>query len=185
MNKLFQINPDEIPMAAQESIEKVQRMFGFVPNVAVLMAQAPAAVASYLSNLEAFGATSFSPQEQQLVLLAASIANQSPYSVAVHSTVAAKIGTNHDAVAALRAGTPIPDARLEALCRFTRLVTIQRGQVSEREVNAFLSAGFSRQQLVEVLFGVAIKTFAHYLQAIADPPLDDAFKAFRWSPAAG
>jgi alkylhydroperoxidase family enzyme len=185
MNKLFQLNPDEIPAAAQQSIEKVRRMFGFTPSVAVLMALAPAALSSYLSNLEAFGATSFSPQEQQLVLLAASIANRSPYSVAVHSTIAAKVGTNPGTVAALRAGTPVPDTRLEALCRFTRLVTIQRGQVSEGEVNAFLTAGFSPQQLVEVLFGVAIKTFAHYLQGIADPPLNEAFKPCQWSPAAG
>jgi AhpD family alkylhydroperoxidase len=157
-------------------------MFGFVPNVVVAMAQSPLALARYLANLQSFNDTAFSPVEQQLVLLTASAANRSPYSVAVHSTLAHKAGADPAVVEAIRAGRPIGDARLQLLRHFTEQVTLRHGEVSEAEVVSFLAGGFTRQQLVEVIFGIATKTFAHCLQAIAKPELDLAFEAFEWSP---
>ena len=171
----------DVPVEAQPSIATVTKMFGFTPNVALVMGQSPVALNCYLSNLQAFGSTSFTPVEQQFVLLAVSIANRSPYSVAVHSSLAQQVGADPAALAAIRAGRPIPDVRLEQLRRFTEVATIKRGDVSDGELGAFLAAGFNQQHVVEVMFGIATKTFANYLQAVSKPELDAAFKPFEWS----
>jgi len=179
----FALKSTDIPAAAQAPVKAVTEMFGFLPNVVIQMAQSPVALATYIANLQAFSGTSFTPVEQQVVLLAASVANRSPYSVAVHSTLAQKVGTDPEVIEAIRTGRPIMDTRLEVLRRFTQLVTLKRGELSEAEAGAFLAVGFTRQHLVEVIFGIATKTFAHYLQAMARPEVDSAFKTFEWSPA--
>lgn len=179
----FALKSTDIPAAAQAPVKAVSEMFGFLPNVVIQMAQSPVALATYIANLRAFSGTSFTPVEQQVVLLAASVANRSPYSVAVHSTLAQKVGTDPETIEAIRTGCPITDTRLGVLRRFTERVTLKQGRLSEAEANAFIADGFTRQQLVEVIFGIATKTFAHYLQAIAKPEVDSAFKTFDWSPA--
>ena len=181
MNPFALLETSDIPMAAQSAVATVSNMFGFVPNVVVAMAQSPIALSSYLSNLQSFSGTAFSPVEQQVVLLAASVVNRSPYSVAVHSTLLRKAGAEPAVIEAIRTGRSLGDARLELLRRFTEQVTLRRGEVFEAEVVAFLSGGFARQHLVEVIFGIGTKVFAHYLQAIAKPEVDSAFKAFEWS----
>ena len=183
MNPFAALKSTDVPPAAQAPVKAVTEMFGFLPNVVIQMAQSPVALATYLSNLQSFGDTVFSPVEQQVVLLAASVANRSPYSVAVHSTLAHRAGADPTALAAIRAALPVADTRLEILRHFTELATLQRGDVSEAEVAAFLAGGFTRQHLVEVIFGIATKTFANYLQAFTKPELDSAFQTFEWLPA--
>jgi AhpD family alkylhydroperoxidase len=183
MHPFAALKTTDIPAAAEAPVKAVSEMFGFLPNVVIQMAQSPVALATYIANLQAFSGTAFTPVEQQVVLLAASVANRSPYSVAVHSTLAQKVGADPVAIEAIRTGRPIADFRLETLRRFTEMATLKRGELSEAEAGAFLADGFTRQHLVEVIFGIATKTFAHYLQAIAKPELDSAFKAFEWPPA--
>ena len=47
---------------------------------------------------------------------------------------------------------------------------------------AFLDAGYTRAQVIEVLLGVGMKTFNNYVDHIAHTPLNDQFKAEAWQP---
>ncbi len=169
------------PPEAHAVMERTRAAFGFVPNLARIKALSPAALSGYLDGLAAFAQTSLSAPEQQLVLLAASVENHCAYAVAVHSALASAAGLREDAVSAVRAGESIPnDSRLEALRVFTRSVVAQRGKLELGEVTAFLAAGFTAVQVVEVCFGVGVKTFTHSLQNLAHAPLDEALAALRW-----
>ncbi|MGG1947409.1 hypothetical protein AB1286_21910 [Trinickia sp. NRRL B-1857] len=77
--------------------------------------------------------------------------------MAGHSTLAKMIKMGAGVIATLRAGTPPPDAKLEALHRFATFVVRERGFVPDAEVDAFLSAGYPRQNVLEVILGVATK----------------------------
>ena len=85
-------------------------------------------------------------------------------------------------VDAVRHREPLADSKLDALVRFTRRIVEQRGNVSEAELAAFLEAGYSRAQVVEVLLGVGMKTFNNYVDHVAHVPLNDQFKAEAWLP---
>ena len=61
------------------------------------------------------------------------------YCMAGHTTLARMIKMEPGLIAALRAGTALPDAKLEALHRFTTLVVRARGFVPEADVDAFLA----------------------------------------------
>ena len=88
-------------------------------------------------------------------------------------------------IEAFRESKPIPDERLAALHGFATAVVEKRGRVSEAEVEAFIDAGFTKAQVLEVVLAVSLSTFTNYTNHIANVPLDAAFAPFRWSKRVG
>ena len=164
------------PTAAQPLLAQARAIFGFVPNLAVVMAAEPATLESYFQALHAFGQTSLSPIEQQIALMAVSRANRADYSLAIHAALAAKLGAPADVVKAVGTGAPVPDPRLAALRRFTEMLTIGRGDIASAELAAFLAAGYDGKAVVAVAFGIAAKTFANALAHLAGTPVDKPFE---------
>jgi AhpD family alkylhydroperoxidase len=175
----------DTPEGSAELPEKVKAAFGFTPNLTRVLAGAPAALKAYLTVGEIFASTSLTPQEQETVLLSVSFENGCGYCMAAHSAVGRLKGLPEDAVAALRSGDPLPDTRLNALSRFTRAVVRERGWPSADEEQAFLGAGFTPQNLLEVLVGVTMKTLSNYANNVADTTLDEAFAKHAWQGARG
>ncbi|MEM9555359.1 MAG: carboxymuconolactone decarboxylase family protein [Acidobacteriota bacterium] len=170
------------PEAARETLDSVGAAYGFVPNLFGILANAPAAVEGYAALSKIFGKSSFSPAEQQTVLLTASRVNGCTYCMAAHTGVA-KMSKVPDAVIdALRDGGPITsDAKLEALRVFTLAVVEKRGWLDQADVDAFLAAGFAREQVLDVVLGVTLKTLSNYTNHVTDTPLDERFQGFAWS----
>jgi AhpD family alkylhydroperoxidase len=165
------------PPAARPFLAQARAMFGFVPNLAVIMAAEPAALESYFRSLQSFGATTLSPIEQQIVLMAVSRANTADYSLAIHAALAAKLGAAPDIVTAVGTGAPVRDPKLAALRRFAEALTVGRGRIPHAEVGRFLAAGYDRTAVVAVTFGVAVKIFANTLALLAQTPVDPPFAA--------
>ena len=174
---------ESAPAASRPLLEGVGRSFGFVPNLFGVFAESPAALRGGLAIYDAFSTSSLGPGEQQLVMLAVSVANDCEYCVAAHSTLAKRFAkVDPVLVGATRRGEPLADAKLDALVTFTRKVVEQRGMLAEAEVAAFLEAGYTKAQVIEVLLGVGMKTFNNYVDHIAHMPLNDQFKAEAWQP---
>ncbi len=161
-------------------LEGAEKAFGFVPNLIGTMAESPAATKGYLTIRQIFDETSFSPTERQLVILAASRYNECHYCVAAHSVVAEMQKVPNDVIQAIRSDRPIGDPRLEALRTFTTAVVDKRGWVSEDDIEAFLEAGYAKEQILEVILGVSMKTLSNYVNHIAQTPLDTAFAGKVW-----
>jgi uncharacterized peroxidase-related enzyme len=183
MTRFTAHTPQSAPAASRPLLEGIQRAFGFVPNLFGVFAESPAALDGALAIFEAFSKSSLSTTEQQLVMLAVSEANDCGYCVAAHSTIAKRmVKVDPALVDAARRREPLADAKLDALVRFTRQVVEQRGTLADADVAAFLDAGYTRAQVVEVLLGVGMKTFNNYVDHIAHTPLNDQFKAEAWQP---
>lgn len=172
------------PEASRDLMEGVKKRFGFTPNLIGALAESPAALEGYLSLATLFAASSFTAAERQIVLIAASVKNGCTYCVAAHSTMAAKDKVPEDVITALRDGTPIADSRLETLRRFTESLVENRGWVDDTAIQAFIAAGFTRRQVVEILLGITQKTLSNYINHLADTPLDDAFVPREWAAKA-
>ena len=174
---------ESAPAASRPVLEGLRQSFGFVPNLFGVFAESPAALRGGLANYPAFSTSSLAPAEQQLVMLAVSEANDCEYCVAAHSTLAKRfVKVDPALVGATRRREPLADAKLDALVTFTRKVVEQRGMLAETEVAAFLDAGYTKAQVIEVLLGVGMKTFNNYVDHIAHIPLNDQFKAEAWQP---
>lgn len=171
---------DTAPEAARPIFAGVKAAFGFVPNLQSYMAEAPELLAGYTALWDLFGKTTLTTHEQQVVYMTANFENECHYCMAGHSTLARMQKMEEGVIAALRNGGELPDARLEALHRFTTLVVRQRGWVAEGDVDAFIAAGFTRRNVLEVILGVATKVMSNYTNHITHTPLDAFMKGNEW-----
>ena len=169
------------PTASKPILDAVQKKFGFVPNLFRVMAEAPAASQAYLSVMDIFESSSLSNAEKQTILLSASFVNGCDYCMAAHTTVAGMQGVPMDIVEALRAGTILPDAKLDALAALTRSIVETRGWPTEAAKEAFFAAGYGAREYLEVVVGVTVKTLSNYVNHAADTPLDAAFQPAKWA----
>jgi uncharacterized peroxidase-related enzyme len=175
---------ESAPAASRSLLDGIQKTFGFIPNLFAVFAESPAALRGALAMGEAFAKSTLSAVEQQLVALAVSEANDCPFCVAAHSTIAKHMARADPAlVAATRVRATLPDAKLDVLVTFVREVVEQRGFISDAHVARFLAAGYTKAHLLEVLLGVGMKTFNNYTDHIAHVPLNEQFEAGAWKPA--
>ena len=181
MNGFEVYNPENAPEGSRKLLERTLENTGFIPNLIGGMAVAPSLAEGYMKLAGIFAKSSFDATEQQIVLLAISRYNGCEYCMAAHSSIASMQNVPQGIIDAMRDDAPIADGRLEALRQFATAVVDQRGWVEETMVKAFLDAGFTRQQVGEVILGVGLKTMSNYFNHIAETELDEAFRPTAWT----
>jgi uncharacterized peroxidase-related enzyme len=169
---------DQVPAGSRPLLEKVKKGFGFIPNLFAAFANSPTLLEGYIGLDATYNRATLSPAERQLVLLAASVVNECAYCIAAHSTIAkGMLKVPAAVVAAVRAGQPVADAKLNALVNLTRELVLNRGHVATATIQSFLNAGYRNDQIGEVLIGVALKTLSNYTHHLSPVEIDSAFKA--------
>jgi uncharacterized peroxidase-related enzyme len=172
---------ESAPEGSRALLADGQKRMGFIPNLYAGLAESPAALEAYFALSAALAKTELTPVEQQVVMLNASVENGCSYCVAAHSMLATNVAkADPDTVCSLREQRPIADPRLRALADFTRQVVQERGWVTEAAVQAFLDAGFSRGNVLDVVMGVTMKTLSNYANHLMQTPVDDVFADERW-----
>jgi AhpD family alkylhydroperoxidase len=179
----FTVHDEETaPVAARPMLAGAKRRLGFVSTLTGVMAESPELLAGYNALFEKFNASSLPGPAKHVVLITVSVANGCSYCVAAHSTMALRADLDQETVAALRNGKPLDDPGLEAVHTFTRAVVEDRGWVDAERVDAFLAAGFTRRNVLDVILGVGVKTLSNYTNHIAHTPLDPAWADQEWTP---
>ena len=180
---IFSVHTTETaPEAAKPILEGAAKKYGFVPNLMGAMAEAPATLEAYIALSGFVDNSSFSGAEAQVAVLAISNLNECNYCMAAHSTIATMQGIDDAVIEALRDGTPIADARLQALRVFAEILTDKRGWADDAEIQEFLAAGFTRQNILDVVLIISYKTLSNYTNHLAKPAVDAAFQPRQWQP---
>lgn len=176
------------PAGSKETLDAIKDRYGFIPNLAGVFAESPAAFKALLAALKAYDdeALTLTPIERQAVLLAVSVYNRCYYCTAAHSMLIHSLGVSKNDVEALQQDRPLSDARLEVLRRFTTVLVENRGLLDDAALDQFLAAGFTKAQVLEVILGISIKTLTNYANHVARPAVNQQFKAFlpQWTVAA-
>lgn len=170
------------PEGARAKLAATKKGLGFIPSLYAVFAENPAILEAYTTLGNHFAQAGFTPLEQQVVTIAASVENECHFCVAAHSTISQGQGLDMDVVAALREDRPIPDTKLEALRRFTKQVVTQRGFVSDADVEVFIEAGYDRSAVLAVILGVSLKVISNYTNHVAETPVNEQFQAHAWKP---
>ena len=97
------------------------------------------------------------------------------YCMAAHTAISQMAGVKADVIEALRNNTPIADAKLEALRTFAAVINESRGWPSDAQVEAFLKAGYTQQNVLEVILGTSLKVMSNYTNHVAETAVDNAF----------
>jgi uncharacterized peroxidase-related enzyme len=172
------VGVETAPEKSRPLLENVQKSFKFIPNLFGVFANSPVLLEGYLGLEKAFDKGSLSAVERQIILLSASVENRCGYCIAAHSTVLkAFLHVPAEVVSAVRADQPVSDPKLEALIALTKEIVTERGHVSAQVMDKFLAAGYRKDQVLEILIGVALKTMSNYLDHISPTELDPAFQS--------
>jgi uncharacterized peroxidase-related enzyme len=163
-------------------LQNVIEQVGFLPNVFAVSAGAPPALAAFMALNERFAQTSFTDLEREIIHTATSVENAAPYCVAGHTAFADMLDLDENTIQAVRGMDQVENQKLEALRTFTRQVVDQRGDLSEDELAVFLAAGYSQNQVIEVILGITVKIFTNFTSKITGIALDDAFSPYVWAP---
>jgi uncharacterized peroxidase-related enzyme len=163
-------------------LEKVKAQLGFVPNMYAGMVNSPGLVETYMDGYDRFRKdSSFTPAEQEVVLLTISAGNGCDYCVAAHSMIAERMSKVPPQVTeAIRKRQVIPDLKLRSLSTFTDIMLVKRGLPSKSDVLAFLAAGYEERHVLEIILAIAVKTISNYSNHLFHTPVDEMFAGYEW-----
>jgi len=171
---------DGAPEGSRAPLERLQQVFGMVPNVAGIIANSPILAKIFVPLFEGVHAGTFTEAEIQTLLLTNAVTNSCACAVAFHSYLAIKAGLDPGDVEAIRQRRAPREPRYAALSAYARGLIEKRGHIGKAAVEAFLAASFKPDQALEVLAISAASTITNYALNIAEPPLEPTFQEHAW-----
>lgn len=183
MTQFTVYSPETAPAGSKPLLEGVQKAWGFTPHLQGTLAESPLALGAYDGLFNSVAKeTTFTPAELQVVYLAINVFHQCEYCTMGHTWLARNAKLDEIAIEALRNETPIPDQRLQALRAFAVTVARERGFAGDVVVDAFIAAGFTKAQVLEVVTIIAVKTISNYTNHLTHTPKESFMSdpAFAW-----
>ncbi len=175
---------DDAPEEAKVRLKNAEKNNGFLPNLLRILANAPAALEAYQTVADINARSGLALAEREAIQITAAAAHGCGFCVAGHSAVAYKqAGLTQAVVEALRSGSSVRDARLDAVAEFTRAIIRSRGDVDDHELDVFRAAGFSDANALEVVLGVSLATLCNFANNLGQPPLNAQLAPYAWSGA--
>ncbi len=174
---------DAAPEASKARLASVKAAWGFVPNLHGVLAESAIALEAYDTLFGLVAKSTLTPVEQQVAYQAINVFHECEYCTAGHTYLSRAAKVDEQAIAALRNNTPIADARLQALRDFTTAVVRERGFVGDVAIDAFIAAGFTKENVLEVITVAATKVISNYTNHITHTPKEGfmADPALAWT----
>ena len=173
--------PESAPAESKAQLESALQNYGQIPNLYGVLAEAPIAVEAYDTLGRLAMRSSFTPTERHVVWFTINAYHECHYCMPAHTFLAKGEKVPEEVIETARAIGTYKDSRLEALRAFTLNLVDNRGRTSPNDRQAFLAAGFTKQNIFEILVIIAHKVLSNYTNHIVDTPVDDAFKQFAWT----
>ena len=172
------------PEKSKPALEQLQKAFGVLPNLPAVIANSPKLINSLVALFGQVHSPGLSEAENQIVLLTEAVTNSSTYAVAFHTALALQQGISSEETTAIRERRLPTDKRFAALSALAKTLIEKRGHLTEQELDSFIAAGFTKEQVLEVIAIVAASTITNYTGTIANPPLEDSFRQYAWQSSA-
>ena len=168
------------PAASSSSLAESKAMFGMIPNMHAVMAESPELLEAYKATNQLFTNSTLDNDEKTVVWQTINVENNCTYCVPAHTGLAHHMGVDNAITEALRNGTALPTEKLEVLRTFTLNLVRERGHVGAETLKAFLNAGFTKRNVLEVVLGYSQKVMSNYTNHLANTPLDKALEPMQW-----
>jgi uncharacterized peroxidase-related enzyme len=160
------------PAASQPLLNAVKQQVGSVPNVFRVLANSPAALEGYLGLNGAINKGTLGPKTRERIYLAVAEINGCDYCLSAHTYFAKNLAKLDDAeIAANRNGTS-SDPKADAAVRFAVKIARERGHVSDADMSAVKTAGYTDAEVLEIVIAVATITLTDYVNEVAKTEID-------------
>jgi AhpD family alkylhydroperoxidase len=178
--RFHRLDVETAPTASRSILRASTQRFGFLPSPLAYSAASPALLCHLLAGFTAFEQTSLTFTEREVVAMTVAFEQGCHYCMALHSALLAPQAELAPLVTALRAGSELPDARLEAVRTLVKAICRTHGQLDQADLEAFLAAGFDRTTALEALLGTCVYLTSTMVNLATRAELDPAWHEFRW-----
>lgn len=161
---------EEVTDQNKKIFDDLESKLGFVPNIYATYAFSDNAPARYLAF--ANGKTSLNNKEKEVINLVTSEVNGCTYCQAAHTQLGKMNGFSEDQTVELRQGKATFDSKLDALVKLAKSVAENSGNISDEVLQAFFDAGYTKENLVDVIVNVGEKATTNYLHNVTQVPVD-------------
>ena len=165
------VTPADTSGERQQLLGQIQQAFGATPNMFKAVANSTAALKSMWASFGALGGGVIPAKLGEQIAVAIADRNDCEYCLAAHTALGRKAGASAEEMSAAQAGQST-DARTAAALRFAVAVVNNRAQIDEAEVAGLREAGFSDEEIVEILAHVALNLFTNYINVAFQVPVD-------------
>lgn len=163
---------EEAPTASRPLLEGVKKMLGSVPNLFRLVAVSPAALEGYLGMFGALGKGELPAPTRERIALAVAEINGCSYCLSAHAYLGKNLAKLDDAEMTANRNGSSNDPKADAAVRFAAKVARERGHVSEDDLRAVKTAGYSDGEIIEIVQHVALNVWTNYLNEVLKTDVD-------------
>lgn len=161
---------DEVSENNQVIFDNLKKGIGFVPNIYAIYAYSETALGDYLAFQNR--KTSLSGKEKEIINLVVSEVNGCAYCKSAHTAVGKMNGFSDKQIIEIRSGKASFDPKLDALAKFVKDAAVNRSQPSEGVVENLLAAGYTKENLVDIVMIIGDKTVSNYLHGATKVAVD-------------
>jgi uncharacterized peroxidase-related enzyme len=161
---------EEVSENNQAIFDTLKKGVGFVPNIYAAMAHSKNALGSYLQFSGA--ATSLSKKEKDVIDLAVSQVNECRYCQSAHTAIGKMNGFTDDQIIELRKGVASWDSKINILAQTAQRISATRGKIGTEATDAFHAAGYTKENLVDLIMAVGIITITNIFHNVTEVAID-------------
>lgn len=163
-------NRDAVTPANQAIFDQLTAKLGMVPNLYATFALSETALPTYLALQNA--KSSIRGKAREVVNLVVSQFNDCAYCLAAHTVLGKMTGFTDAQILEIRTGHAAFDPRLDSLARLARNIVARHGHAAPALVAEFLAAGWTRENLVDLMMAIGDKIISNYLHSTTEIPVD-------------
>lgn len=163
---------DASPAASQPLLHAVEAQLGSVPNLFRLVSISTAALEGYLSMSGALSKGALAAATRERIALAVAKVNGCGYCLAAHTYLGKAIAKLDEREIAANRDGGSHDAKADAAVRFAAQIARLRGHTDDADLLAVRAAGYSDEQIIEIVQHVALNTWTNYINEVAKTDID-------------
>ena len=161
---------EEVSPANQVLFDALGKKLGKVPNLYATIAYSEHALATYLALQSA--KTSLNAKEREVINLVVSQVNGCEYCLAAHTYIGKLTGFTDEQILGIRGGSASFDSKLNALAALVKSFVENKSKPAVPAVDQFFNAGYTNENLVDVIVGIGDKMITNYLHGVTKIPVD-------------
>ena len=166
MSRLTPIKTNRATLELKRSLKNSRLKLDEAPRFLQVMANSTAALRAYVLADAALVRGKLTVRQRKQVALAVAEINGSTYSLSAHYDAGKRLGLT-DQEMRLARDASAADPKAQTMLRFTQAVVLQRGEISDEDFQALVKAGFTNEQIVEIVANIALNIFSNYFNSVA------------------
>lgn len=161
MSHLNPKNPETTTGTHRQSFDQINAAFGVVPNMFKTIGNSPAALEAMWKFFGALSKGKIDKKLGELIAVRVADLNRCEYCLAAHTFLGKNAGLSESELKTAQAGES-SNSRTQAALSFASKIVNNKAQLTVNDFSEIRKAGFSEEEISEILAHVALNIFTNY-----------------------